>query len=92
MCLSPAQPVDGAPSQVGLPVHPRVNTTLLIITLKAYSLYLKKKKDLFMRMSALFACMPARQKRTSDPIINGFELPCGCWELNSGPVEEQQVL
>jgi hypothetical protein len=31
------------------------------------------------------------QKRTSDPITNGCEPPCGCWELNSGPLEEQSV-
>ena len=23
---------------------------------------------------------------------DGCELPCGCWELNSGPLEEQSVL
>jgi hypothetical protein len=28
------------------------------------------------------------QKRASDPIIDG----CGCWKLNSGPLEEQLVL
>jgi len=34
----------------------------------------------------------AHQKRTSDPITDGCEPPCGCWELNSGPLEEQSVL
>jgi hypothetical protein len=28
----------------------------------------------------------------SDPITDGFEPPCGCWELNSGPQEEESVL
>ena len=28
----------------------------------------------------------------SDPITDGCEPPCGCWELNSGPPEEQSVL
>jgi hypothetical protein len=28
----------------------------------------------------------------SDPITDGCEPPCGCWDLNSGPVEEQSVL
>ena len=28
----------------------------------------------------------------SDPIADGCEPPCGCWELNSGPLEEQSVL
>jgi hypothetical protein len=32
------------------------------------------------------------QKRASDPITDGCEPPCGCWELNSGPLEEQSVL
>jgi hypothetical protein len=25
------------------------------------------------------------------PITDGFELPCGCWKLNLGPLEEQLV-
>jgi hypothetical protein len=32
------------------------------------------------------------QKRASDPITDGYEPPRGCWELNSGPLEEQPVL
>jgi hypothetical protein len=32
------------------------------------------------------------QKRVSDLIKGGFEAPCGCWDLNSGPSEEQSVL
>jgi len=31
-------------------------------------------------------------KRASDPITDGCEPPCGCWELNSGPLEDQSVL
>jgi hypothetical protein len=31
------------------------------------------------------------QKRESDPIIDSCEPPCGCWELDSGPLEEQSV-
>jgi hypothetical protein len=45
-----------------------------------------------MYMSALIVCTPACQKRTTDPIIDGCEPPCGCWELNSEPLEEQLVL
>ncbi|GAB1287655.1 Arfaptin-1 [Apodemus speciosus] len=29
------------------------------------------------------------QKRASDPNTDGCEPPCGCWELNSRPLEEQ---
>jgi hypothetical protein len=32
------------------------------------------------------------QKRAPDLIIEGYELPCGCWKLNSEPLEEQSVL
>ena len=45
-----------------------------------------------MYVSALSACTPACQKRASDLITDGPELPCGCWELNSGPPEEQLIL
>jgi hypothetical protein len=31
------------------------------------------------------------QKRESDPITDGFESPCSCWESNSQPAEEQSV-
>jgi hypothetical protein len=32
------------------------------------------------------------QKRASDLIMGGCEPPCGCWDLNSVPLEEQSVL
>jgi len=38
------------------------------------------------------ACTPALQKRALDLITDACEPPCGCWELNSGPLEEQSVL
>jgi hypothetical protein len=31
------------------------------------------------------------QKRASDPSTDGYEPPCGCWELNSRPLEKQTV-
>jgi hypothetical protein len=43
-------------------------------------------------MYTLSACILACQKRVSDPITDGCEPLCGCWELNSGPLEEQTVL
>lgn len=36
-------------------------------------------------MLALSACTPACQKRASNPSMDGYESPSGCWELNSGP-------
>jgi hypothetical protein len=29
------------------------------------------------------------QSGASDPVTDGCEPPCGCWELNPGPLEEQ---
>ena len=36
--------------------------------------------------------MPAGQKRAPDLIVDGYEPLYACWELNSGPLEEQPVL
>jgi len=36
--------------------------------------------------------MPAGQKRAPDLSTDVCEPPCGCWELNSGPLKEQVVL
>ena len=40
-------------------------------------------------MSTHCSCPQKHQKE--DPITDGFKPPCGCWELNSGPLEEQSV-
>ncbi|XP_050006256.1 putative divalent cation/proton antiporter TMEM165 isoform X2 [Alexandromys fortis] len=40
---------------------------------------------------ALMTCLSG-QKRALDPITDGCEPPCGCWELNSGPLEEEAML
>lgn len=36
--------------------------------------------------------MPESQKRAPDPITDGCESPCGCWELSLGPLKKQSVL
>jgi hypothetical protein len=38
-----------------------------------------------------YSSLQTYQKKVSDPITDGCEPPCGCWELNSGPLEEQSV-
>ena len=38
------------------------------------------------------SCLQTQQKRASDPITDGCEPLCGCWDLNSGLLEEQPVL
>ena len=37
-------------------------------------------------------CLQTHHKRATDPITDGYEPPCGGWDLNSGPLEEQSVL
>jgi len=50
-------------------------------------------KDLFIYYIGVHCiCFQTHQTRASDPITDGCEPPCGCWELNSGPLEEQSVL
>jgi len=53
------------------------------------------KDSVFFKRFILFTlvhCLQTHQKRASDPITDGCEPPCGCWELNSGPLEEQSGL
>ena len=38
------------------------------------------------------SCLQTYQKKPSDLVTDGCEPPCGCWELNSGPLEKQSVL
>jgi hypothetical protein len=59
-----------------------------IILFCVYS-FLKKS---YLCMWVQCCCLQTHQKRTSDLITDGCEPPCGCWELNSGPLEEQMVL
>jgi hypothetical protein len=51
-----------------------------------------KKYYLFLFIQVHCTCLQTHQESTSDPITDGCEPPCGCWELNSRPLEEQSVL
>jgi hypothetical protein len=46
---------------------------------------------LFFFLRFIYFMYMTHQKRALDPITDGCEPPCGCWELNSGPLEEQPV-
>jgi hypothetical protein len=43
-------------------------------------------------MKAHCSCLQMHQKRVSYLITGGCEPPCGFWDLNSGPLEEQSVV
>jgi hypothetical protein len=49
-------------------------------------------KNIYFIYMSYCSCLQTHQKRASDLITDGCEPPCGCWELNSGPLEEQSVL
>jgi hypothetical protein len=51
-----------------------------------------KKIYLFIIYKYTCSCLNTHQKRESEFITDGCEPPCGCWDLNSGPSEEQSVL
>jgi hypothetical protein len=38
------------------------------------------------------SCLQTHQKKATDLITDVCEPPCGCWDLNSGPLEEHLVL
>jgi hypothetical protein len=55
------------------------------------STFLKKKRFIYYVYRVLPVCMPAGQKGADDLIIDGYEPPCGCWELNSRPLEISKI-
>lgn len=56
------------------------------------SYYVSFQTFIYYLYSVVSAYMSARQKTASELFIDSYEPPCGCWELNSGPPEEQSVL
>jgi hypothetical protein len=44
-------------------------------------------KDILCLSVVHCCCLQTHQKRVLDPITDGCEPSCGCWELNSGPLE-----
>lgn len=50
------------------------------------------KRDLFMFLSALSACASSCRMRATHPIIDGCEMPSGCWELNPGSLRKKLAL
>lgn len=73
---------------------------LLIKTTKQMTLVVFKNIILFYMFryfGYMYICTPgvclvstAMPKEASDSLkLDGYKLPCGCWELHSGPLEEQ---
>ena len=43
-------------------------------------------------MSYLYVCLGEGVRSPGTGVTDSCELPCGCWELNLGPLQEQHVL
>ena len=54
--------------------------------LESLSCHFFSKIDLFILCMCIHVVIFTYQKRASDTILDGCEPPCGCWELNSGPL------
>jgi hypothetical protein len=52
----------------------------------------KKQTFIYYYMLVCCGCLQTHQKKASDLITGGCKPPCGCWDLNSGPSEEQLML
>jgi hypothetical protein len=68
-----------------------ISVAVLHFLVLVFSLYFFKFYLFILYMRIHCRCLQTHQKRASDLITDGCESPCGCWELNSGPQEEQPV-
>ena len=48
--------------------------------------------NIYLFVYDVYSILSAGQKRAPGLITDGCEPPCGRWELNSGPLEEQAML
>jgi hypothetical protein len=82
-CTDGCEPSCGCwVSPLLVPVSPTHSSPARLAQRFIYLLYL----------STLYCYLQMHQKRVSDLIMDGCEPPCGFWDLNSGPSEEQSVL
>jgi hypothetical protein len=57
-----------------------------------FSPFKKRFIYLFIINKYIVAVFRHTKKMASNLITDGCEPPCGCWDLNSGPLEEQSML
>ena len=57
-------------------------------SLQVFSFFLNKMYLFFISHVLVFSM----HAYLCEGVTDSFELPCGCWELNLGPLEEQPVL
>ena len=86
--LGPHYPLPQPPPSC--PTALSCSTTLRSSSLQLYSL--QPKEFIYYYIWVHCSCLQTHQKRASDLITDGCEPPCGCWDLNSKPLEKQSVL
>ena len=59
----------------------------LVLIFKIYSFFI-----LYSLVFCLCVCLCECVRYPGTEIMDSCELPCGCWELNPGPLEEQPSL
>lgn len=60
--------------------------------LRTAALGLERSWDPLELMSQMVVSLREDIKYPRTDAADGREAPCGCWELNSGPLQEQQAL
>jgi hypothetical protein len=64
----------------------------LVLLEEQLPLFFFFKEFFFLYVSTLQLSSDTPGERESDVITHGCKPPCGCWDLNSEPLEEQSVL
>jgi hypothetical protein len=81
---SPGCPGTQSIDQAGLELRNLPASASQVLRLKACA---TTTRLLFYFLRCLYFYVYEYQKRASDPITDGCEPPCNCWELNSGSLK-----
>jgi hypothetical protein len=88
-CHSPHRaPKDGSPPQMPapspwLPLHFLLDFVILCVCVLSACMY---------RVKQMLAEARDNVRSPGTGVTDGYELPCGCWEPNLGPRQEQMLL
>ena len=53
--------------------------------------WISSDNSFFLNVFSLHVCLCDGMKYSGTGVTERYELPCVCWELNQGPLEEQPV-
>jgi hypothetical protein len=84
-------------TEIHLPLLPECWLTACATTSSNLYIFFKKQTILLKKKRFILciwihcSCLETHQKTASDLITDGCEPPCGCWELNPGPLEVKRL-